>query len=271
MSDILQDASELTLPWAIDANFTEFHRQFACLPGAEVHDDPNLMYFATPIPMGGFNGVVRASLQPGDVERKVEEVAMLFGRQGKRWNWAIGPSSLPLDLGARLQSCGLRHGGSEIAMAADLNALNTERTWLDHFSIMRVRDGHALNLFMYAMVLGFGPPQDFNEAWGQVFECLGLAEEAPLQHYLGLLNGQPVASSSVFYGAGVAGLYFISTVPQARGRGIGSAMTLAPLLDARDRGYRVGILQATEMGSSLYRRLGFKAYGDFSFYYIPSH
>ncbi len=32
---------------------------------------------------------------------------------------------------------------------------------------------------------------------------------------------------------------------------------MAPLLDARDRGYCVGVLQASEMGYPVYARMGF--------------
>jgi ribosomal protein S18 acetylase RimI-like enzyme len=56
----------------------------------------------------------------------------------------------------------------------------------------------------------------------------------------------------------VVGIYSVGTIPEARGKGIGSAITLRALLDARRRGYRVGLLQSSEMGYNMYRRLGFE-------------
>jgi ribosomal protein S18 acetylase RimI-like enzyme len=52
----------------------------------------------------------------------------------------------------------------------------------------------------------------------------------------------------------------VATLPAARRRGIGSALTLRALLEGRARGYRVGVLAAEEAGVGLYRRLGLQEY-----------
>jgi hypothetical protein len=47
-------------------------------------------------------------------------------------------------------------------------------------------------------------------------------------------------------------------------------MTVAPLLQARARGYETAILQAAPEGVSLYERVGFRSFGDITEYKPPA-
>ena len=81
-----------------------------------------------------------------------------------------------------------------------------------------------------------------------------------------ICNGTPVGTSELFLGAGVAGIHGVTTLPEYRGRGIATAMTYAPLLHAREQGYRVGVLFSSEMAIDIYRKMGFQEYGQGDIY-----
>jgi hypothetical protein len=76
--------------------------------------------------------------------------------------------------------------------------------------------------------------------------------------YLGFYNGKPVATSMSFFNNETVGLYMIATLPEFRGKGIGACITAKPMIDALNRGYSTGILQASKMGESVYRKIGFE-------------
>ena len=72
-----------------------------------------------------------------------------------------------------------------------------------------------------------------------------LSADMPLRDWIAFLDGVPVAAAALFVGAGVAGIYNVATVPEARGRGIGRAVTAAALAEAVRRGERTAVLGAS--------------------------
>ena len=87
--------------------------------------------------------------------------------------------------------------------------------------------------------------------------------------YLGLSDGVPVCGATVFVDLGVAGIYEVATVSEARGKGFGTAVTLAPLKDMFKKGVMVGVLHSSKMGHGVYERIGFKDIGKHSLYRLP--
>jgi GNAT superfamily N-acetyltransferase len=60
---------------------------------------------------------------------------------------------------------------------------------------------------------------------------------------------------------GDAGVMFVATLPEARGRGLAGGLLAAALVDARDRGCDLSTLQATKLGEPVYARLGYQRLG----------
>jgi len=57
------------------------------------------------------------------------------------------------------------------------------------------------------------------------------------------------------------GIYWVATLPVARGRGLATALMREALADARERGRRTSTLQATKLGQPVYERVGYRSIG----------
>jgi ribosomal protein S18 acetylase RimI-like enzyme len=148
-------------------------------------------------------------------------------------------------------------------MVADLHQMNEAALTQvpPGFTISEVQDEASLYDFKRVFIESYEIPEWAAQAWVDATLRIGLGR-TPWKMYLGRLNGEPVATNMLFNGGGVASVYAVGTVASARGRGIGGATTLKPLLEARDEGgYRYAVLFATEMGIHTYQRIGFRHCG----------
>jgi GNAT superfamily N-acetyltransferase len=82
---------------------------------------------------------------------------------------------------------------------------------------------------------------------------------------IGYLSDEPVATSMVATtrSAQLAGVYSVATRPAHRGRGFGTALTRAALLEARTQGYDTAVLEPSPMGAPMYRQMGFEPFGAY--------
>jgi ribosomal protein S18 acetylase RimI-like enzyme len=79
-------------------------------------------------------------------------------------------------------------------------------------------------------------------------------------------EGVPVASALTLRAVGIAGIYYVGTVPAARGQGLGELCTRAVTNAAFDLGARAVVLQASIMGEPLYRKMGFDLLAHYRWY-----
>ena len=267
MGDTVRDTSPAGMAAAIEANLVEMASLFGRVPGTELHDkDPDLRFYVTPgVPFPLFNHVYLTRLQE-DVDARIEEVQRLYAARGLPFFWSVGPFSLPRDLGPRLESRGLARVVRLAGMAADLTAIHEDVSSPAGLTVERVGDAGVAREYAGVMRTGFEMPGFVDDAILRILTSLGFAEEDPFVHYVGRLDGEVLATASLALAAGVAGIFNVATLPGARRRGIGTALTLAALRDARERGCRISILQSSEIAQGVYRRLGFEQYSAYSVY-----
>jgi len=260
---VLCDISSGELLPALEANMIAFWSPYGRGPDGTVVSNPQLAWFYTGIPSPLFNGVLSVRLDHGGVEEVIDRLKAKIAAHGVPALWWIGPLSKPDDIGELLRHHGIVPAGEVPAMAIDLARLEATDAPITNLAIRRVEDAQARVLWARTAAVGTGFTEEVGDAMVAVER--GLADPAyDAQHrYIGFLDGRPVATSAMVLHAGVAGIYAVATLPAARLRGIGTAMTTVPLLEARMMGYRVGILQASSAGLALYRALGFDNVGQY--------
>jgi GNAT superfamily N-acetyltransferase len=244
----------------VEANLFALFRAMATVPGGTLRQGPNLARHAAPPMSPMFTGVWGARLGPGEVDRAIADtLAELAAAEVPFAFWWTGPSTRPADLGRRLEAHGLEplevDAPGMVATIADLDLAALERAPAG-LEITPARDDADLEDFVEAFARGYEMPDWAARAWAEATAAAGL-ERAPWRIHVGRLDGRPVASAIAVPGGGAVGLYGVATVPEARGRGIGAAMTLAPLVEAAAAGHRHAALFSSDMGLPLYRRLGF--------------
>lgn len=84
-----------------------------------------------------------------------------------------------------------------------------------------------------------------------------------------LEHGEPVAGAMLMFGHGVAGIGWVGTIPSARGKGYGEAVTRALSNEAFDRGAAAVVLQASPQGDPVYRRIGYREVTRHLWYHVP--
>src|ERR1043165_1648799 len=267
MQKILTDFSaENVVKKAIRENWKNLHYCLGRCPSVELSVGRYLTWLVTSIPDHFMNLVVCTQLPTEGIDELIESALAHFKSLNiKKLTWLAEAGIPAIEIKKYFISQGLRFEESfGTEMAADLMTVPEHLSLADRLEIICIEDTESLRQWIHVASRGFGVPPEFENAWHELFA--EAVFDQPFWTYLAVLDGKPVATSQLFLSAGVAGIYNVTCLPEARGRGIGAAITQAPLLDARAMGYRVGILQASELGYPVYRRLGFQDFGRLSVY-----
>lgn len=253
---------------AIDQNYFAFLDVVEAWPQVEICRGEDVTWVLTPdVPQMLFNTVYPRDLT-SQTDAKVESLIERYRSRGLPVHWQLNPLTQPDDLGRYLQRHGLVKAGASPVMAVALDAVKRDDMPAG-LRIERIADVESLRHYSAVFRTGFQMPDDLMHMIDICFAAQRLDPSANLQHYVGWLGAEPVATTSLMLAGGVAGIWCVTTIEQARGRGIASAMVYRALQDARVLGYRAGLLVSSAMGYSVYRRMGFAEYGRLQTYTQP--
>ena len=239
----------------IEYNTSKFFLNLGLLNGDEVCNTPEIKYIFTKnwqsrVFMANFSG-------PSAYSRVIQVISRI-----KKLNipvlWFISPMSLPKNLSSILEDHGFCYRNEWKAMAIDLENVHESFDLPEGIEIKEVSNIDELKIWTDILVKSFEFPE-IAVSYKKYFIKAGL-KDTDSHYYLGFLNGKPVSSSVLFDGEGAAGLFYIGTIHEARKQGIAKVMVCYLLSTAKKKGYSLSVLQASEMGYPVYKKIGFKKY-----------
>jgi ribosomal protein S18 acetylase RimI-like enzyme len=240
----------------IEAAFVGHWSIFGRWSMGELREEQGVLWFETPIKHLPYNAAIRTRIE-GDADAAISAVVERFVTRGVEFFWLVHPSAEPSDLGERLATQGLRPVEIATGMSIEL-ADWQESDPPGDVSYVEVVGDAELQAYQELTVRYWEvTPEDadlvatFQSEWGP--------GHAPGHRYLALVDGAPVGKGYLSLAAppGIAAIYAVSVLPEARGRGIASGLTTVMLARAKELGRERVVLHSSDMAIGLYRRAGF--------------
>jgi ribosomal protein S18 acetylase RimI-like enzyme len=245
-----------SLEKAIWENLSSLNLNFARLPGVAHSDRQDLKWIYTGRPF--LNRIFRAEFTPEEAAERIVQVNEMVKSWAFPPTWFIDPDSTPANLIDILKANGWENFFSRTGMALEMKAPIPEAPLPQGVTIAPVTDETGLHI--WPRLFFSERSQEHKDHLSAFYRGFRQIEDKASTYFIAYLEGEPVASSLLYLGAGVAGLYWIGTLPKARRRGIATALTRHTLQHAQSLGCDRAILQASAAGVPIYRSLGFKEY-----------
>jgi len=230
-------------------------------PGGEVRQVGGLTLVRSGLAISAFNCVfaLRPAPCPPNAEREIRRTFV----EGAVRRWVLITTSSSQEAFAPLiRALGLRPADTMPGMLWD--PLPGEPVEMPvGFDVRAVRFPEDLREFGRTMMGGFEAPPELMDPWADAVGHLPTAPPELRGWYLGLWSGRPVCTAVRYATGALAGIYAVSTLPESRRRGLGTAITQYAAITGRPEGCTASFLQSSTAGRSVYERIGYRMVEDY--------
>ena len=212
--------------------------------GHETVRTPDFVAYDSHSPFEFFNVAVPLRPIHSVDDPALEEISRFFAPDDERTPFLL-QSATPLP---DLRSRGWKLMGHPPCMLRPASPADPPRP--DGLELVAVRDAQTLETLDRTLVDAYPIPA----LRGRRSFAPGLLELAGWHMWLGMLDGEPVGTAAAHVTDSLVDVEWISTVPSARGRRIGEALTWAATLAAPAL---PAMLLASDLGQPVYERMGY--------------
>lgn len=168
----------------------------------------------------------------------------------------IGPTARPENIEEILPDYNFEVYYRQTGMAIELDTFDFKCD-CDECNIRQVTDEQELGKWIVTVGQAFG--QERNETIFKQF-----LSENDIKFYACYYEGQLVSTTMLFKKGSVASINQVGTLMEYRGKGYATLTVKKALKEAKKLGCTIGVLQASSMGKSIYKAMGFKEYSKIS-------
>jgi GNAT superfamily N-acetyltransferase len=253
----MDDRTLVELAAAGDENLASAWSCMAASAGTDREDDGVAFRMASGLPIAFFNGAFcRRPVEPADADAVVRAAVDFFGARSVPWLlWTR--AGVDGALSAACARARLREVGGPPAMV--LPTIPREPPALPDGVQLARASVADLEVVQQILAGGFGMPIEV----AQTFVAGPLLDADGTAVVIGHLDGRPMTTALVHVSRHTAGIYNVATLPSARGRGLGAAVTWAAVIAGREMGAEHAALQSSAAGHPVYTRMGFVDVGRY--------
>lgn len=220
-------------------------------------DDPHVVRHHSTQFKNGF--ISYSKLDESSVEAEIDAQVAFFSNLGYEFEWKVYDHDCPADLRERLAKRGFSVEEPEALMILDMHLIPASPDPAG-IAVRRVEDEAGIQAIMRMEEAVWN--EDHSELATRLWQDLS-TDPMTLSIFAAYTSDQLVSAAWIYYHPPThfASLWGGSTLPEHRGKGLYTALLNARMREARSRGYRFLMVDASPMSRPILERRGFVFYG----------
>ena len=251
----------------VDENLRAAMRFFGEASGSgEIRELDGSVAIFSGLDYGVFNiALLTSPVRSAELHERIQDVAKFFGERTLRWSFWLCDDLLDSSAVKRERQTFLNFGMRVISHPPGMlaQALSPPARPLPEIECRPVCDAQSRAAFAELTSVSFDIPYTI----AKTVYTREQAWQGNYRGFVGIAQGRIVAIVALVAAADVIGVYSLATLPAFRRRGYGEALLRAAVAEMNQRtGLSRLVLQSTEAGYSLYRRMSFRDVTKFTVY-----